>query len=74
MIDVKENVTVIDNQLTTADLMAMFNRSGLTIMVWRKSRGLPYIRITGAVRDTIRYDKVAVLRWARKHGKDTTDI
>jgi hypothetical protein len=62
-----ENVTVIEDLVDTNYVMQLFRRSELTIAYWRKNDGLPYVRIKGNARDTIRFDRKAVLRWAKKN-------
>jgi len=66
------SVTTVKLQslLNTRDLAKMFDRSSLTIHLWKKKFGLPYIRIPGAGRDTIRYDKKAVKAWAKENDKE----
>lgn len=63
-------VTLIDlsGTLNTADLTRLFSRSPLTILLWRKNKNLPYIRIKGEKRDTIRYDRAKVEEWAKQQG------
>jgi phage terminase Nu1 subunit (DNA packaging protein) len=58
------SVVDLSSLLNTAEVAKLFNRSQLTIQLWRKHKQLPYIRIRGARRDTIRYDLNAVRKWA----------
>ncbi len=60
---------MLENLLTTNDLCNLFRRSLMTILIWRKNKGLPYIRIPGSKRDTIRFDQEAVLEWAQRTGR-----
>lgn len=64
----KERYRILDNLLTEEDLSRLFRRSKLTIMLWRKD-GLPYVRIKGSHRDTIRFERTEVMVWARKNNK-----
>lgn len=66
---VPEVVEHLSGLVTSAFLEKMFNRKGLTIMIWRQREGLPYVRITGDGRDTIRFRYEAVLAWATVTGK-----
>ncbi len=63
-----EVVEVIE-LLTTEDLVRRFGRSKITVNNYRKVRGLPYVRLPGRARDSIRYRTGRVVKWARKHGK-----
>lgn len=60
---------ILEGLVDTEYLAKLFARSEQTIMLWRQHDGLPYVRIPGSGRDTIRYDKAEVLEWARKKGK-----
>jgi hypothetical protein len=59
----------INELVTTGYLTQLFRRSTLTITHWRTRDGMPYIRIKGYKRDTIRYQLASVLEWARRRGK-----
>lgn len=61
---------VLRNMLTAGEVAAMFNRTTQSVALWRKLHGLPYVRIRGDARDTIRYRRGAVLRWAKLHGRE----
>lgn len=72
------NVTVI-TFMTTTDVCRLFDRSPLTIANWRKYNGLPYVVIKGTGRDTIRFKRDEVIRWAQRNRKrihvaDTDEI
>ena len=60
---------MFENLLTTSDLCKLFKRGWLTILIWRRDKGLPYVRIPGHKRDTIRFDRKAVLKWAQQTGR-----
>ena len=62
-----EDVTVMNEYVTMQTVCAMFNRSAESIILWRKHKGLPYIRIPGDGRDTIRFDRLAITKWAKDH-------
>lgn len=64
-----ENVTILENYVTTKYVAKLLSRTELTIHHWTKKEGLPYIRIPGDGRDTIRYDKQAVIQWATQTGR-----
>ena len=68
--DQPERVEILNDMLTTADLMSAFDRSEITISIWRARKGLPYVRIKGTSRDTIRYRKAEVLAWANENDKE----
>ena len=68
---VKPAVEILEGLVTTQYLCKLFQRSPLTIFMWRSREGLPYVRVPGAARDTIRYRLEAVLEWARGKGKRT---
>jgi hypothetical protein len=59
----------LEGLMTHSDLCRLFKRSELTVMLWRQNHGLPYIRVPGENRDTIRYDREQVIAWARSKGK-----
>jgi hypothetical protein len=54
---------------TLQDLMVLFDRKELTIHLWIKNESLPVVRIPGDKRDSIRFDRDDVLRWARTKKK-----
>lgn len=66
--------TILNELLTTSDVCHMFNRSEMTIWLWRKNLNMPYIVIPGTERQTIRYDKDEVTTWAKKQGKEITKL
>mgnify|MGYP003815892779 CR=1 FL=1 len=55
--------------ISRKEVMALFGKSELTIMKWQQNKGLPYIRIPGDKRDTIKFDKEAVVAWGKANGK-----
>lgn len=65
-----ENVTVYTNLATISTLCTLFRRSELTVLSWRRHKGLPYVRIPGDSRDSVRYDLDAVKEWAVQSGKE----
>ena len=64
------NFTQLDGYVTTGFLCGMFSRSELAITNWRLYKGLPYVRIPGDGRDTIRYTLDEVLDWAKDQNID----
>lgn len=62
----KESVEVLRGLVTQADMVTLFNCATLTITHWRDRYGMPYIRIPGNGKDTIRFRLKRVLRWARE--------
>lgn len=62
-------VVDLNDIVTTGYLCKLFKRGTLTLQNWRNDLGLPYIRIPGDGRDTIRYDLDAVIDWAQKNHK-----
>jgi len=71
--DQDQQLIDLSRMLNTEQVAVMFNRSQLTIQLWRKNKSLPYIRITGAKRDTIRYDEKALREWAQTTGHTLKD-
>lgn len=55
---------VLTGLMTTGEVARLFNRDKQTVNVWRREKGLPFVRIPGDARDTIRYRRAAVLEWA----------
>lgn len=55
--------------LTTKEVALFFDVSPQTITLWRDHKGLSCIRISGDHRDTIRYDRKTVEKWASKNDK-----
>jgi len=51
----------------TADVAEAFGKTQMTIFNWRRWRGLPFLAFTEHRRPIILFDKVQVLRWAKKH-------
>ena len=66
-----EAVTEMD-LMTTPQVARLFGKSQLTILNWRRRRGLPTILIKGDLSHATRYDRKAVLAWAKKHKVPTT--
>ncbi len=62
-------VTVMEDLSTTNYVCALFRRSALTIMHWRRFEGMPYVRIPGDGRDSIRYREREVRDWSRRTGR-----
>ena len=60
----------LDALLTITDVCRMFGKSAQTIFTWRQFQGLPYITIPGSGRDTIRFERREVKRWAKKENKE----
>ena len=65
------NETIFTELKNTGDLERLFHRSAQTITVWRKTKGLPFIRIKGDIRDSLRFDLPAVLEWAKANRIET---
>lgn len=57
--------------LDTRALCALFQTTDMTIMKWRKTHGLPHIRIPSSTPDRfeVRYHASEVLEWARANQK-----
>lgn len=62
--------TVLNGYVDTAYLCRLFKRSSLTIGLWRKHEGLPYILLPGDARDAIRFVRTDVVAWAKRTGHD----
>lgn len=58
----------LNSMLTTADLCRMFQKTPMTIHLWRKNKGLPAVVIPGGKRPTVRFVAKDVIRWAKKNG------
>lgn len=60
----------LDQLWTTQDLCSRFasEPTAMTIFTWRRDRGLPFIKVPGTKRDTIRFVPNDVKAWARKNG------
>jgi len=53
---------------TTRDLAVLFNRTPMTIYLWRRDRGLPAVVIKGAARPAVRFIPADVRAWASRNG------
>jgi hypothetical protein len=51
----------------TSYLCRVFNRSDLTVQLWRQNKGLPHVVIKGDKRDAIRYYLPEVTEWAARN-------
>lgn len=67
-------------ELTTRDLMNMFNVSRVTVYTWRRYKNLPYTRLSGNKCDglnrdlsPVRFEIDKVLAWAVAEDKATPD-
>ena len=60
---------ILDGLLNTQDLMRAFDKSAMTIFLWRTRKGLPHVIVRGDSRPTIRYRKPDVIDWAHRNGK-----
>lgn len=58
-----------ERKLDTTEVEALFGKSSLTIIQWRKCHGMPHIRIPSAKAYSIRYDLAEVLEWALNNNK-----
>ena len=61
--------TILGDLLTSRDVAALFDRTELTVLLWRRSHNLPYVRIKGNRRDTIRYRRSDLRAWAEKNDR-----
>ena len=61
--------TVMENLLTVRQVADMFNRTDETVRLWMRDKELPCIRFPGSCKDAIRFDKVAVKKWAKERIK-----
>lgn len=62
----------INELLTTLALSRMFQVTEMTILTWRRHRGLPFIVIPSEGRDAIRYRTDDVKLWAKREGLQLT--
>lgn len=60
---------VLNDLVDVNYLQKMFRRSDLSILLWRRKDGLPFVIIPGGGRDTIRFSLPEVVAWAREKGK-----
>jgi len=60
----KENITVLSSFMTGNQMRRLFGRTAMTLYIWRRDKGLPYILIPGEGKPSIRFDLDAVLSWA----------
>lgn len=63
-----EQCEVLSDLLDEQQVADRLGRSAQSVALWRRHRGLPYVRIPGSGRDTIRYRWPAVLQWAKTCG------
>lgn len=68
----KENFTVEADLLESQEVEALFGRKWLTLLNWRKERGMPYVLVPTQGKRVVRYRLNPVLAWARKE-KITVD-
>lgn len=64
-----EQETVMKNLVTARQLARIFRRAPITVMLWKRNEGLPYVSIPGDERPAIRYDMDQVTAWANRTGK-----
>ncbi len=62
-------VETIPGLVPERTICKLFRKIPLTVQNWRATRGLPYVRIEGDARDTIRYRLDAVRAWAAANGE-----
>lgn len=55
-------------ELTTRQLTYMFDVTGMTILTWRKKRGLPCHQLPGGLKPPVRFDEGLVIEWANRQG------
>lgn len=55
--------------LTINDVCHMFDVGQMTIWTWRRELNLPEIEIPGNKRSNIRFEKPAVIKWAKENDK-----
>lgn len=56
--------TQLQDLWTTNDLCRLFNRTAMTITLWRRHKNLPTIIIPGGLRPNVRFRPKDVLKWA----------
>ena len=62
------NETVLEGLMTARDVSTLFNRKLVTLELWKK-QGMPYVRIKGDDRDTIRFVLQDLIKWAQDNRK-----
>lgn len=60
----EKDVETLHDLITTEQCARLFKRTPLTVHIWRKDRGLPFVRIPGSGRDPIRFRIKRVVAWA----------
>lgn len=58
-------MTQLSSLWTTADLCRLFDRTPMTITLWRRNKNLPTITIPGGLKPTVRFVPADVLAWAK---------
>jgi hypothetical protein len=61
------------NLLTVADVAEAFEVTSMTIYLWRRYRGLPFLLIPSQGKDSVRFYKDKVVKWARRQGLDVPE-
>lgn len=61
--------STVQNIVAIATIGRLFRRSAQTVTIWRTTQALPYIRIPGDGRDSIRFDLEKVRQWGEFKGK-----
>lgn len=59
----------LSSLVTPAALRRMFGCSEMTLLDWRRNKGLPAYVIPGESRPAIRFDLKQVRQWAKANGK-----
>jgi hypothetical protein len=67
--EVAEQVETLTDLMTEQQVARMFNRSPLTVRVWRKQNGMPYVLIPGDVRHGLRFRYKRLMAWAEATGR-----
>lgn len=60
--------------LTTAEVCELFNKTPMTIYLWRRDEELPVVTISGrAEKAPVRFRLTDLLRWAALKGKEVEE-
>ena len=70
----KPSFTVVDDYVTEGVLQKLFGKSSITLELWRKNKGLPFVVIPGDGRPAIRFVLADVLAWAKANSVPTFKV
>ena len=74
----QRHMTTLENCITINQAKQLFRRTEMTIYLWRRDKGMPYIQLPGGKLKSVRFDVDKILKWAKtlniRYEQDQLDV